>query len=53
MVVSRAPGAAALSLLCIVTLAEMASAHDHHEGGVSKIVDGDTVSKEPIVGDGS
>ncbi|POR31882.1 Protein YTP1 [Tolypocladium paradoxum] len=47
MAVSRTPGAASLSLLCIAAFAEMAMAHDHHEGG-SKIADGDTVSQEPI-----
>ncbi|KYK57095.1 YTP1-like protein [Drechmeria coniospora] len=49
---SRAPGPApvpGLFLLCIAALASMSDAHDHHEGGDSKIVVGDTVSKDPII----
>lgn len=37
-------------LLLVTAFGKAALAHDHHEGGVSHIADGDTVSKEPIVG---
>lgn len=39
-------------ILSTATFAQMAAAHDHHEG-VSHIAEGETVSQEPIVGGSS